>query len=127
MSAEQLIAKALSTDSEDEAIACLRMARKKGLNSSSPSTSKGRHTVESRTNQLQDLLDTYNRLRSDHYYLKKRLRDRDEETSALKKQVSWTRETAAIGLILSIMLTAMIMHKVTNYRVEALQAEIQQQ
>jgi len=30
MSASQLIAKALSTTSEDEAIACLRMARKKG-------------------------------------------------------------------------------------------------
>lgn len=31
MSADQLIAKALSTTSEDEAIACLVMARKKGL------------------------------------------------------------------------------------------------
>jgi hypothetical protein len=31
MSANQLIGKALSTTSEDEAIACLRMARKKGL------------------------------------------------------------------------------------------------
>ena len=30
MSVEQLIAKALSTTSEDEAIACLRMARKRG-------------------------------------------------------------------------------------------------
>lgn len=30
MSVDQLIAKALSTSSEDEAIACLRMARKKG-------------------------------------------------------------------------------------------------
>lgn len=31
MSANQLLEKALSTTSEDEAIACLRMARKKGL------------------------------------------------------------------------------------------------
>lgn len=31
MSADQLLSKAMSTDSEDEAIACLRMARKKGL------------------------------------------------------------------------------------------------
>lgn len=31
MSANQLLSKALSTDSEDEAIACLKMARKKGL------------------------------------------------------------------------------------------------
>jgi hypothetical protein len=31
MSANQLLSKALNTDSEDEAIACLKMARKKGL------------------------------------------------------------------------------------------------
>lgn len=31
MSANKLLSKALSTDSEDEAIACLKMARKKGL------------------------------------------------------------------------------------------------
>lgn len=31
MSANQLLSKALSTESEDEAIACLKMARKKGL------------------------------------------------------------------------------------------------
>jgi hypothetical protein len=31
MSANQLLSKALSTDSEDEAIACLKMVRKKGL------------------------------------------------------------------------------------------------
>ena len=31
MSANQLISKALSTTSEDEAVACLKMARKKGL------------------------------------------------------------------------------------------------
>lgn len=31
MSANQLMAKALSTTSEDEAISCLKMARKKGL------------------------------------------------------------------------------------------------
>ena len=31
MSANQLLSKALSTDSEDEAISCLKMARKKGL------------------------------------------------------------------------------------------------
>lgn len=31
MSANQIIEKALSTTSEDEAIACLKMARKKGL------------------------------------------------------------------------------------------------
>lgn len=31
MTANQLLSKALSTDSEDEAISCLKMARKKGL------------------------------------------------------------------------------------------------
>ena len=31
MSANQLLSKALSTESEDEAISCLKMARKKGL------------------------------------------------------------------------------------------------
>jgi hypothetical protein len=69
MSADQLIAKALSTDSEDEAIACLVMARKKGLKLGSVKTD-GKHTVESRTRQLQNLLDMYNKLKSDHYDVK---------------------------------------------------------
>ena len=126
MSADQLLSKALSTDSEDEAIACLRMARKKGLKLNSSGTSNGGHTVESRTKQLQDLLDIYNQLRSDHYDVKKLLRESVEQTSALKKQVGWTRKTAAIGLILSIIVTVTIMHKVSNNRVKALEAEIQQ-
>lgn len=123
MSADQLLAKALSTDSEDEAVACLKMARKKGLKLG---TSNGAHTVESRTQQLRNLLDMYNELRSDYYDVKKLLRESDEQTSALKKRVSWTRKTAAIGLILSIIVTITIMHKVSNHRVKALEAEIQQ-
>lgn len=123
MSADQLLAKALSTDSEDEAVACLKMARKKGLKLG---TSNNGHTVESRTQQLRDLLHMYNQLRSDHYDVKKLLRESVEQASTLKKQVTWTRKTAAIGLILSIIVTVTIMHKVSNHRVKALEAEIQQ-
>lgn len=40
MSIDQLIAKALSTTSEEEAIACLRMARKKGVKGSVSDTAR---------------------------------------------------------------------------------------
>jgi hypothetical protein len=123
MSADQLLAKALSTDSEDEAIACLRMARKKGFKLG---TSNGGHTVESRTQQLRDMIDRYNQLGRDYHTLNGRLNDRNKENDALKKRVTWTRKTAAIGLILSIVVTVTIMHKVSNHRVKALEAEIQQ-
>jgi hypothetical protein len=126
MSADQLLSKALSTDSEDEAIACLKMARKKGLKLDSSSESNGKHTVESRTKQLQDLLDIYNQLRSDHYDVKKLLRESVEQTSELKKRISWTRKLAVIGLILSIMITATVMNKISNHRIKVLEAEIQQ-
>ena len=130
MSADQLLSKALSTDSEDEAIACLRMARKKGLKLGSSGASNGVHTVESRTKQLQQLLDTYNELRQEHRVLKNKFNDHEHENvlhvSTLKKQISWTRKTAAIGAILSIIITATVMHKVSNHRIKALEAEIQQ-
>jgi hypothetical protein len=130
MSADQILSKALSTDSEDEAIACLKMARKKGLKLDSSSESNGKHTVESRTKQLQQLLDTYNELRQEHRVLKNKFNDHEHENvlhvSTLKKQISWTRKLAVIGLILSIMITATVMHKVSNHRIKALEAEIQQ-
>ena len=114
MSADQLMSKALSTDSEDEAIACLVMARKKGLKLGS--SVDGKHTVESRTNQLNNLLDMYNTLRRDHYKLVKQFNDRVHEsvlhTSKLNKQISWTRKTAVIAVILSIVLTATITNSI---------------
>jgi len=124
MSADQLMSKALSTDSEDEAIACLVMARKKGLKLGS--SVDGKHTVESRTNQLKNLLDMYNVLRSDNWDLKKELISRDSEVSKLNKQISWTRKTAAIAVILSVMITATVVNSIANSRVKALQAEINQ-
>jgi len=124
MSADQLISKALSTDSEDEAIACLVMARKKGLKLGS--SADGKHTVESRTIQLRNLWDMYNMLRNDNRELKKELDSRDSEVSKLNKQLSWTRETAVIAVILVAMITATVVNSISNSRVKALQAEINQ-
>jgi hypothetical protein len=130
MSADQILSKALSTDSEDEAIACLKMARKKGLKLDSSSESNGKHTVESRTNQLQNLLDMYNKLRREYSALANKFNEHEHDNvayvSELKKRISWTRKLAVIGLILSIMITATVMHKVYNHRIKALEAEIQQ-
>lgn len=127
MSADQLLAKALSTDSEDEAIACLKMARKKGLKIS---TSKDGHTVESRTNQLQNLLDMYNKLRREYSALANKFNEHEHENvmhvSELKMQIKWAYKTAVISVMLSVMITATIMHKVSNHRVKTLEAEIQQ-
>ncbi len=122
MSADQLIAKALSTDSEDEAIACLVMARKKGLKLGV--SADGKHTVKSSTKQLQNVLDMYNTLKIDHYKLVKQFNARVHETSKLKEQISWTRKTAVIAVILSIMLTTAVVGSISNSRVKALQAEI---
>ena len=112
MSADQLISKALSTDSEDEAIACLVMARKKGLKLGASSEPKGKHTVDSRTKQLNNLLDMYNVLRSDNWDLKKELISRDSEVSKLNKQISWTRKTAVIAVILSVIITAAVVNSI---------------
>jgi ribosomal protein L29 len=130
MSADQILSKALSTESEDEAIACLKMARKKGLKLDSSSESNGKHTVESRTKQLQELLDRFNQLRQDYYALKNKFNTQEHDNvayvSELKKRISWTRKLAVIGLILSIMITATVMHKIYNHRIKVLEAEIQQ-
>jgi hypothetical protein len=128
MSADQLIAKALSTTSEEEAIACLVMARKKGLKL--VSSSDGKHTVESRTKQLQNLLDMYNTLKRDHQKLINKFNEHEHENvinaSKLKKQISWTRKTAVIAVILSIMLTATVANSISNRKIKALQAEMSQ-
>ena len=127
MSADQLLAKALSTDSEDEAIACLKMARKKGLKIS---TSKDGHTVESRTNQLQNLLDMYNKLRREHFALVNKFNEHEHENvmhvSELKMQIKWAYKTAVIGAMLSVMITATFMNSIANHRVQALEAEYNQ-
>lgn len=124
MSADQLIAKALSTTSEEEAIACLVMARKKGFKLGS--SAYDIHTIESRTDQLRNLLDMYNTLRNDNRGLKTQLNSRDLEVSELKKQISWTRKTAALAVILSIMLTTTIVGSISNSRVKALEAKMSQ-
>jgi hypothetical protein len=65
MSANQLIAKALSTASEEEAIACLRMARKKSLkmNGSIPEeVSEDRQKLINLINKYNELARSYNAL-----------------------------------------------------------------
>jgi hypothetical protein len=124
MSANQLMSKALSTDSEDEAIACLVMARKKGLKLGV--TAAGKNT----TDQLQSLLNKYSKLNRDHCNLIIKFNEREQEgiTRAYKlnKQISWTRKTAVIAVILSVMITAAVVNSISNNRIKALQAEINQ-
>lgn len=52
---DDLVAKALSTSSEDEAIACLRMARKRGGERSQP-TNATMSSVNQNTKEYNDLL-----------------------------------------------------------------------
>jgi len=130
MSADQLIAKALSTTSEEEAIACLVMARKKGLKLGSSGSSQGGHTVESRTAELRRVIDMYNNLvekyKSDINYHSQKVPVLEKRVAGLKKQVGWTRKTAVIAVILSIMLTTTIVGSISNSRVKALEAKMSQ-
>lgn len=65
MSADQLIAKALSTTSEQEAIACLRMARKKSMVMKNTISSE----ITEDRQKLIDLVDKYNNLVNDYVIL----------------------------------------------------------
>jgi hypothetical protein len=78
MSANQLLTKALSTTSEDEAIACLKMARKKGLKIEVASSNNAfSSTVEKEWADLvvkaRDQRDQYKRLWADEGYRNKKL------------------------------------------------------
>jgi hypothetical protein len=130
MSADQLIAKALSTTSEEEAIACLVMARKKGLKLGSSGSSQGGHTVESRTAELRNMIEKYNNLAEkynfDINYHSQKASSLKKQLAGLEKRVGWTRKTAVIAVILSIILTATVTNSIANSRIKALQAEINQ-
>ena len=74
MSANQLIAKALSTESEDEAVACLKMARKKGLKiDGSTITSEVEQEWAKLVVQARSERDNYKRLWADQGYQNKKL------------------------------------------------------
>lgn len=59
MSTNQLIAKALSTTSEDEAIACLRMARKKGATIETTAPRNKNAANEAETRQMIDMINRF--------------------------------------------------------------------
>jgi len=87
MSANQLIAKALSTASEDEAIACLRMARKKGMNIEG--TAKASAVEAARFDEAREWewVQLVAKTRSERDKYKRMLREQLDVTQQLKKQL----------------------------------------
>ena len=113
MSVNQLIAKALSTESEDEAIACLRMARRRG--DKVTSTAVDPVTIEGRTiQQWRDLCYSFNaslKVRSEDL---KRARDCNTILAARVKRLEQSKNNSpllhlviACGSMITIVLLAL--------------------
>jgi hypothetical protein len=126
----QLLAKAMSTSSEDEAIACLRMARKKGntLDLSVKAAEYNGHTAEywyekartyynvAKKKQESDGLtpyqqqELYNMFKSaenerDRLYVK--MTEQSEEISTLKRKLSIKKNEYVAGIFLGLIISTL--------------------
>lgn len=114
---DQLLAKALSTSSEEEAIACLRMARKKGSThtaTSKPKTAHDSSTYSGHTakewcdisirlkQESNKLLTYYVKLKEDYSNL------RTEQLNAVRALEDQKRVTKVIIVIYSICLLSVV-------------------
>jgi hypothetical protein len=89
MSADQLIAKALSTTSEQEAIACLLMARKKSMvmkNKISSETTEDRQKLIDLVDKYNDLVNNYIDLLATKNDYRQKFADADAKFIKSKKQ-----------------------------------------
>ena len=86
-SANQLIAKALSTASEEEAIACLRMARKQGMSFTGSSTYKNK-TAEQWYESFTALSAAYLRKSTNFSYLAAARTEQDVQINNLKAKLT---------------------------------------
>lgn len=117
MSANQLLSKALSTDSEDEAIACLKMARKKGLKLEED-TSKGYYegklrdhsknyasVVSALEGDIRDKLRLNDRQRKEIYHLGDKLQDAKDRLSSYEAWLILAAVAVAVELIVIIIMS----------------------
>lgn len=109
MSADQLIAKALSTDSEEEAIACLRMARKKSMvmkNKISSEISKDRQQLIDLVHKYNELVNNYIDLTAVKNDYRQKFVDADAKFIKSKKQVSFYLSIVYLsGMIITTLAT----------------------
>lgn len=79
---EQLLAKAMSTDSEDEAIACLRMARKQGKSFEPTGSYKGK-TAQEWYKSLDTVTKAYIKEKLNRQYLSATSAEQEKELKQL--------------------------------------------
>ena len=84
---EQLLAKAISTDSEEEAIACLRMARKQGKSFTAASSYKGK-TAEQWYESFTTLSAAYIRKKISFSALAAARTEQDVQINSLKSKIT---------------------------------------
>jgi hypothetical protein len=112
MSANQLLSKALSTDSEDEAISCLKMARKKGLKLEGNINNRyyeGKlkdyaSVVSALEGDVIDKLRLNTLQRKEMYYLEDKLQHAKDRVYSLEAWLMVTAVAIAVELIVIIML-----------------------
>jgi hypothetical protein len=109
MSANQLLSKALSTDSEDEAISCLKMARKKGLKLEGDINSgyyqrKLEYTVSALEGDIRDKLRLNTSQRKEIYYLEDKLQHTKDRLYTYQAWLMVTAVAIAVELIVIIIL-----------------------
>lgn len=117
MSANQLLSKALSTDSEDEAIACLKMARKKGLKLDGD-INKGYYegklkdhakdyasVISALEGDIRDKLRLNTLQRKEIYYLEDKLQDVKDRLSSYEAWLILAAVAVAVELIVIIIMS----------------------
>lgn len=100
MSANQLIEKALSTTSEDEAIACLKMARKKGLKLTTAKNNLDDQIIQALHRRVDIISEERNRLRRE-------IQDCNKEKEKISDTLT-NYQAGLIALIASFFLTLLL-------------------
>ena len=117
MTANQLLSKALSTDSEDEAISCLKMARKKGLKLEE-GINEGYYegklrdhakdytsVVSALEGDIRDKLRLNDRQRREIYRLEEKLQDAKDRLSSYEAWLILAAVAVAVELIVIIIMS----------------------
>jgi hypothetical protein len=114
MTANQILSKALSTESEDEAIACLKMARKKGLKlegDTNKGYSEGKLKDHARIIKLEENIRDRLRLntlqREEIYRLEERLQDVKDRLHTYEAWLMVAAAAITAELLVIIILTTL--------------------
>lgn len=104
MSANQLLSKALSTESEDEAISCLKMARKKGLKLDGDINKDQSFRIMVLESDVRDKLRLNDLQRKEIHYLEDRLQQVKDRLYTYEAWLIVTAVAIAAELIVIIIL-----------------------